>query len=47
MAQYCELCGKVTNCTEDCRECLKEEELPNEKEEESECKYGRRNSEKM
>ena len=25
MAQYCELCGQVTNCTEDCQECLAEE----------------------
>lgn len=25
MAQYCEICGKVTNCTDDCRECLEEE----------------------
>jgi hypothetical protein len=25
MAQYCEICGQVTNCTEDCRECLAEE----------------------
>ena len=40
MAQYCEICGQVTNCTEDCRECLKEEE------EESECKYGPRDLEK-
>lgn len=26
MAQYCEICGQVTNCTDDCKECLKEEE---------------------
>lgn len=25
MAQFCELAGKVTNCTENCRECLEEE----------------------
>ena len=25
MAQYCVLAGKVTNCTENCRECLEEE----------------------
>ena len=25
MAQYCEIAGKVTNCTENCRECLEEE----------------------
>lgn len=40
MAQYCELCGQVTNCTDDCRECLKEEE-------ELKCKCGQKNSEKM
>ena len=25
MAQFCEIAGKVTNCTDNCRECLKEE----------------------
>lgn len=25
MAKYCEIAGKITNCTENCRECLKEE----------------------
>ena len=25
MAQYCEICKQVTNCTDDCRECLAEE----------------------
>ena len=25
MTKYCELAGKVTNCTENCRECLEEE----------------------
>jgi hypothetical protein len=25
MAQYCELCGKITNCTDDCKKCLEEE----------------------
>lgn len=25
MAQYCELAGKVTNCTENCKVCLEEE----------------------
>lgn len=25
MAQFCELAGKVTNCTDSCRECLEEE----------------------
>lgn len=26
MAQYCELAGKVTNCTENCKVCLEEEQ---------------------
>lgn len=26
MAQFCEICKQVTNCTDDCRKCLKEEE---------------------
>lgn len=25
MAKYCEIAGKVTNCTENCKACLKEE----------------------
>lgn len=25
MAQYCKLAGRVTNCTDNCRICLKEE----------------------
>lgn len=25
MAKYCELAGKVTNCTENCKSCLEEE----------------------
>ena len=25
MAQYCELAGRVTNCTENCKVCLEEE----------------------
>ena len=25
MAQYCELAGKVTNCTDNCKVCLEEE----------------------
>lgn len=25
MAQYCELAGRVTNCTDNCRICLEEE----------------------
>ena len=28
MAQYCEITGKVTNCTDNCRECLEEETKP-------------------
>lgn len=34
MAQYCEIAGKVTNCTDNCKNCLEEEtkekEKPNE-----------------
>lgn len=29
MAQYCELAGKVTNCTDDCKRCLEEERRGN------------------
>ena len=25
MAQYCEICGQVTKCTDDCKKCLEEE----------------------
>lgn len=25
MAQYCEIAGRVTNCTENCKACLEEE----------------------
>ena len=25
MANFCKIAGKVTNCTENCRECLEEE----------------------
>ena len=25
MSKYCELAGKTTNCTDDCKECLEEE----------------------
>ena len=25
MAQYCEIAGKITNCTDDCHKCLEEE----------------------
>lgn len=25
MAQYCEIAGKVTNCTDNCKNCLEEE----------------------
>lgn len=28
MAKYCELAGKVTNCTENCKFCLEEETKP-------------------
>ena len=24
--QYCELCGQITNCTEDCKQCIEETE---------------------
>ena len=27
MAQFCKIAGKVTNCTDNCRECLEEERL--------------------
>lgn len=27
MAQYCEIARKVTNCTDNCRECLEEERI--------------------
>ena len=27
MAQFCEIAGKVTNCTDNCRERLEEERL--------------------
>ena len=27
MAQFCEIAGKVTSCTDNCRECLEEERL--------------------
>lgn len=26
MAQYCPICDQITNCTEDCKQCLQEEE---------------------
>lgn len=26
MAQYCVMCGQVTNCTENCKQCLAEEQ---------------------
>lgn len=25
MSKYCEICEGITNCTDDCRQCLKEE----------------------
>ena len=30
MSKFCELAGKVTNCTDDCKRCLEEE--PNDRE---------------
>ena len=30
MAKYCELAGRVTNCTDNCRICLEEEAKPQE-----------------
>lgn len=27
MAQYCEIAGKVTNCTDNCKSCLEEESI--------------------
>ena len=27
MAQFCEIAGKVTNCTDNCKVCLEEERL--------------------
>lgn len=27
MAQYCEIAGKVTNCTDNCKVCLEEEKI--------------------
>lgn len=30
MAQYCEIAGKVTNCTENCKVCLEEETKPSD-----------------
>ena len=27
MSKFCELAGKVTNCTDDCKRCLEEERL--------------------
>ena len=30
MAQYCKLAGRVTNCTDNCRICLKEDEKTRE-----------------
>ena len=36
MAKYCELAGKVTNCTENCKGCLEEEERQEESEDKDE-----------
>jgi hypothetical protein len=33
MAQFCKMCGQVTNCTENCKHCIEEDES----EEELEC----------
>lgn len=27
MAQYCPICDQITNCTEDCKQCLQEENI--------------------
>ena len=32
MAQYCEICGTITNCTEDCKKCLENENKDKEEE---------------
>lgn len=26
MAQFCVMCGQITNCTENCKQCIEEEE---------------------
>lgn len=39
MAQYCEIASKTTNCTENCRECLKEEAKSREIEVGDEVRY--------
>ena len=31
MAKYCPMCNQITNCTDNCKECLKE--LENERKE--------------
>lgn len=30
MAKYCPICNEVTNCTENCNDCLKEEKREEE-----------------
>ena len=30
MAQFCPMCGQVTNCTENCKYCLEETEKEEE-----------------
>lgn len=30
MAQFCKMCGQVTNCTENCKHCLEEDEEYND-----------------
>jgi hypothetical protein len=27
MSQYCQICGKITNCTDNCIICLEEEQV--------------------
>ena len=31
MAKYCPICDQVTNCTDNCKQCLEEEEKEKEK----------------
>lgn len=39
MAQYCEIAGKVTNCTENCKVCLEEETKTSDIEVEDKVRY--------
>lgn len=43
MAQYCQLCNSVTNCTDDCRQCLREEERLGIDTKENQCYYDNTN----